>query len=256
MRGEDSDLDQKIVEEFCEKYDIPLFIYEVSDKDKKPENGSIQLWARELRYDFFHKIITEKSIDFIVTAHHLNDQLETFLINLSRGSGLAGLCGIPSNENKIIRPLLEITKDEIYAFVKENNIPYREDASNQKNDYLRNKIRNTIVPELMKTSPHFLQNFNKSLHIIQQNKNFVQEKVADFLVENSFQEGDFLMIDRKKLAIENNLIKFEILKKFNFENPIEIKKIFVAEKGKAFFSRNFCLKIEREHFIISLKEKK
>ena len=88
LRGEDSDLDQKIVEDYCEKHEIPLFIYSVSEKDNKPENGSIQLWARELRYHFFHQICKENSIDFIATAHHLNDQLETFFINLMRGSGL------------------------------------------------------------------------------------------------------------------------------------------------------------------------
>lgn len=256
LRGEASDLDQKLVEDYCKKHQIPYFIYEVSQQDQKPQQGSIQLWARELRYQFFHHIMTEKNIDYLSTAHHLNDQLETFLINLSRASGLAGLSGIPANENGILRPLLDFTKEDIYTFVKENNVPFREDASNQKNDYLRNKIRNIIVPELMKINPHFLQNFSKSLEIIQQNKNFVQEKVDNFLEENSSKQGDFLVINKKKLAEESDLIKFEILKKFSFENPIEIKKIFVAEKGKMFFSRNFCLKIEREHLLVSLKEKK
>jgi tRNA(ile)-lysidine synthetase len=101
LRGKDSDLDQKIVEDYCEKYEIPLSVYSVSEKDNKPENGSIQLWARELRYHFFHQICEENSIDFIATAHHLNDQLETFFINLMRGSGLKGLSGIPANENQI-----------------------------------------------------------------------------------------------------------------------------------------------------------
>jgi tRNA(Ile)-lysidine synthase len=106
---------------------------------------SLQNWARErLRLLFPFK---ERKLRFIVTAHHLNDELETFIINLSRGSGIKGLSGIPKNENRILRPFLTFSKSEIYAFAEENNIDFREDKSNQKDDYLRNKIRNQIVPK-------------------------------------------------------------------------------------------------------------
>ena len=161
LRGEDSDLDQKTVEDFCEKNDIKFHLYKVSEKDQKPEN-SIQLWARELRYQFFRKVQKEENLEFLVTAHHLNDQLETFIINLSKAAGINGLSGIPANDNHILRPLLNFTKGEIYEFAEENNIEYREDLSNKKNDYLRNKIRNEIIPKLLETNDHFLENFKKS----------------------------------------------------------------------------------------------
>lgn len=154
LRGKDSDLDQKLVEEFCENHQIKLHIYQVSEKDQKPENASIQLWARELRYRFFREIQERENLKYLITAHHLNDQLETFFINLSRGSGITGLSGIPTNENQILRPLLPFSKEEIYAFAKENDIPFREDISNAKNDYLRNKIRNTIIPHFLDLTPH------------------------------------------------------------------------------------------------------
>jgi len=155
LRNEDSELDQKLVSDFCEKYQIPFHLYEVSENDEKPEN-SIQNWARELRYRFFREIQQKENLDFLVTAHHLNDQLETFIINLSKASGIRGLSGIPKNENRIIRPLLDFSKDEIYDFAKQNQIEFREDKSNQKTDYLRNKIRHNIVPELEKINPDFL----------------------------------------------------------------------------------------------------
>ena len=101
LRGEDSNLDQKLVTDFCQEYDIPHFVYEVSCVDNKPNEGSIQLWARDLRYAFFREVIQNNNIDYLLTAHHRDDQLETFLINLSRGAGLAGLCGIPKYKNSI-----------------------------------------------------------------------------------------------------------------------------------------------------------
>ena len=250
LRGEDSDLDQKLVEDYCEKYEIPLSVYSVSEKDNKPENGSIQLWARELRYRFFHQICEENSINFIATAHHLNDQLETFFINLMRGSGLKGLSGIPANENKILRPLLAFTKEEIYDFAEKNSVPFREDISNKKNDYLRNKIRNLIVLELVKADSNFIQNFSKSLCIIQQSSDFIKQKAEEFIAENGTKTGNYLSFNREKLAETQDIIKFEILNKFGFGSETEIQKIFSAETGKVFFSKDFSLKIDYTDLII------
>jgi len=241
LRGKDSDLDQKLVEDYCEKHKIPLFVYSVSEKDNKPENGSIQLWARELRYHFFHQICEENNIDFIATAHHLNDQLETFFINLMRGSGLKGLSGIPANENKILRPLLAFTKEEIYDFAEKNSVPFREDISNKKNDYLRNKIRNLIVPELVNADSNFIQNFSKSLCIIQQSSDFIKQKAEEFITENGTENDNCLIFNKEKLAETQDIMKFEILNKFGFGSETEIQKIFSAETGKVFFSKYFSL---------------
>ena len=185
LRGEDSDEDQKLVEGFCRQNQIPFHLYQVSEKDNKPKN-SIQEWARNIRYQFFRKIQQEKNLDFLVTAHHLNDQLETFIINLSKASGIKGLSGIPANENKILRPLLSFTKEEIYAYAKKNKIKFREDLSNQKNDYLRNKIRNQIVPKLLEVNENFLENFGKSILHLNQTKSFVEEKISEIEKDESY----------------------------------------------------------------------
>ena len=248
LRGADSDADQNLVEHFCSEHNIPFHLYKVTEKDNKPK-GSIQLWARDLRYNFFSEIMQRKSIYFLVTAHHLNDQLETFFINLSRGSGINGLCGIPAKENNILRPLLSFTKEEIYAFAEENGIPFREDVSNQKNDYLRNKIRNIITPNLLNISPDFLQDFSKSIQILKETKDFIQQQTDEILakitIKNSSNEK---ILDKEKLSLETEFAQFEILRKFGFDKRKEIKKIFTAETGKTFQSEE---NIDNEEVILN-----
>ncbi|MEF9477094.1 tRNA lysidine(34) synthetase TilS [Chryseobacterium sp. 1B4] len=211
LRGNDSDLDQKTVQDFCEKNHIKFHLYEVSEKDQKPEN-SIQLWARELRYRFFKEIQEKEKLEFLVTAHHLNDQLETFIINLSKAAGINGLSGIPSHDNNILRPLLNFSKKEIYQFAELNCIEFREDLSNKKNDYLRNKIRNEIVPKLMETNDHFLDNFRKSSSLLNQTKDFVQKQIQE--IENNLTvfNQDYKILSKEKLDQESDFVKFEILK--------------------------------------------
>ena len=249
LRGKDSDLDQKLVEDFCKKNKIKFHLYTVSEKDNKPEN-SIQLWARDLRYRFFREIQQKERLDYLVTAHHLNDQLETFVINLSKAAGIKGLIGIPVNENKILRPFLEFSKDEIYDFAKKNNVEFREDISNKKSDYLRNKIRNEIVPKLLETNNHFLENFRKSLSFLNETKDFVQKQIADIEKKISVLHLDHIILDKEKLNLESDFVKFEILKKYGFSQTEEIPKIFKAKTGSSFFSENHHLTINRNQLVI------
>lgn len=250
LRGEDSDLDQKLVEDYCQKSKIPLYVYEVSERDNCPKNSSIQLWARELRYRFFREIQEKNELDYLVTAHHLNDQAETFFINLLRGSGLDGLCGIPSDENGILRPLLDFSKDEIYAFAKENDIPFREDVSNQKNDYLRNKVRNQIIPLFAKANAHFLQNFSKSHSILNETKIFVKKQIESTLTSITLKKNEKeWVLSKTMLSTKSDFEKYEILKRFGFQNSKEISKIFTAHTGSYFYSPDFSLLINREELV-------
>jgi len=253
LRNEDSNLDQKLVSDFCQKHKIPFHLYEVSENDNQPEN-SIQNWARELRYRFFREIQEKVNLDYIVTAHHLNDQLETFIINLSKASGIRGLSGIPQNENGIIRPLLDFSKDEIYDFAKENQIEFREDKSNQKTDYLRNKIRHNIVPELEKINSDFLTNFSKSINYIHQAKDFINQSVDDkikILKINS--DENQIIIDKQKFSKESELIRYEILKRFGFNDENEMQKVLTAQTGSSFFNSEYQLIINRNELIFSCK---
>ncbi|BAP33555.1 putative tRNA(Ile)-lysidine synthetase [Chryseobacterium sp. StRB126] len=248
LRGEDSDLDQKVVQDFCEKNHIRFHLYEVSGKDKKPEN-SIQLWARELRYAFFKEIQEKEKLQFLVTAHHLNDQLETFIINLSKAAGINGLSGIPANDNHILRPLLSFSKQEIYQFAEKNKIEFREDLSNKKSDYLRNKIRNEIVPKLQETNDHFLENFKRSSFYLNQTKDFVQKQIQEIENKLTVFNKTHKILSKEKLGQENDFVKFEILKKYGFNQEEEIPKIFKAENNSSFFSKDYQLIVNRDELI-------
>lgn len=248
LRGRDSDDDTKLVKDFCDKNQVKIHLYEVSEKDEKPE-GSIQLWARELRYKFFRDIQKIENLEYLVTAHHLNDQLETFLINLSRGSGIKGLSGIPENDHKILRPLLHYPKNEIYRFAQEIGIVFREDLSNQKNEYLRNKIRNEIVPKLLETNDNFLENFSDSLAYMKSASDFLQK-----IVEQSFKElctgqsNIEFILNRKKLFALDPFIVTEIIRKLGFSGD-EIGKVRAAETGKFFRSKTHEISFERSQII-------
>lgn len=248
LRGEDSDLDEKIVADFCFKNNIELHLYQVSEKEQKPKN-SIQIWARNLRYEFFFKILKQKNFDFIVTAHHLNDELETFIINLSRGSGIKGLSGIPASENKILRPLLRFSKQEIYDFANESGIEFREDASNQKNDYLRNGIRNKVIPVLSEISPDFLSGFKDSLIYLNEANKFLQTTVDEALNDVTIRKNEQeTALNKTKLLENNQFIIVEIIRKFGFSGD-EIEKVIAAENGKFFRSKTHELKITRNQIL-------
>ena len=245
FRGEDSNLDQKIVEDFCKKNDIKFHLKDVSEEEKT-QMKSLQNWARELRYDFFFKILEEENLDYVVTAHHLNDELETFFINLSRGSGIKGLSGIPKNENRILRPFLTFSKSEIYAFAEENNIDFREDKSNQKDDYLRNKIRNQIVPKMVEVFPNFLEQFSESLGYLATVNQFFQEEIQKTFDEIFIDgnESDFIL-NKEILFQKHKTIIIEIIRKLGFTG-IEIEKIMSSENGKFFRSSTHEITIKRK----------
>lgn len=251
LRGQDSNDDEALVQNYCEQNQIPFHIYNVTEKEQKPQ-GSIQLWARELRYRFFKTVMAEQQLDYLVTAHHLNDQLETFIINLSRGSGVKGLAGIPKHRKQIIRPLLHFSKAEIYAFAKVQQIPFREDSSNAKNDYLRNFIRNTISPKLLETHPNFLEHFGNSLNYLREASDFIDEEIAQKLQQFTInQTSEAWVISKDKLAQLSEFAQYEILKRLGFKAKAEHYKVFEAETGCVFYGNDYQLLINREELILT-----
>lgn len=254
FRGEDSNLDQKLVEKFCSENHIKFHLKDISDEEKL-KMKSLQNWAREIRYDFFFRILEEENLDYIVTAHHLNDELETFIINLSRGSGIKGLSGIPKNENRILRPLLKFSKQEIYDFAKENNIDYREDKSNEKDDYLRNKIRNQLTPKILEIFPQFLEQFGESLSYLSSVNDFYQneiEKIFQEILMDENEEG--FTLNKENLFRKPKVLIIEIIRKLGFTG-IEIEKIMNAENGKFFRSNTYEISIKRKEIVCTKRKK-
>lgn len=253
LREEDSNLDQELVEKFCIENKIKFHLYDVSEIDNKPQN-SIENWARDIRYRFFDDIRQQENLQYLVTAHHLNDQLETFIINLSKASGLKGLGGIPNNENNIIRPLLGFSKQEIYQFALDHNILFREDYTNKENIFLRNKIRNQITPLLLDTNSHFLDNFKKSISIIKDSKNFIDQQIELILKTITISKSENEIVLNKELLMkESEFVKYEILKDFNLESYLEIDKMLSANNGKFFITKTHKISIGRCEIVIQPK---
>lgn len=249
LRGEDSNLDQSLVENFCKQHNLVLHVYEVSDLDQKPDH-SIQNWARELRYTYFFGIMKQRNLDQLMTAHHAHDNVETFVINLSKAAGLKGLSGIPKKTKQIVRPLLTFSKNGLYNFAKSYNVPFREDYSNKKDDYLRNKIRLHITPELEKLNPSFLENFNQSIEILNDAKDFIQEQIDKIILETSYREGEKIIFDKKILVQHKPFVHYEIFSRYGFHNKEEIAKFWTSTTGSQFYSNGCVLLINREELIV------
>lgn len=168
LRGEDSFADQKLVESWCKEQGIELFVNSVDTLLYCKQKGiSMEMGARELRYNWFESLIKEYNIEYLFTAHNANDNAETILINLLRGSGIKGMCGIGEyvqmNGYSIVRPILSYTRDEIEKYVLYHKVPYRVDKTNLESDVVRNKLRNLVFPVLNKINPSSVESINRSI---------------------------------------------------------------------------------------------
>lgn len=188
IRGEKSVFDTEFVKSYCEKNSIPLICYAVDSLKKAKDNKlSVEQSARQLRYDCFYKAIESGACDLVATAHHQDDNVETILFNLFRGTGLSGMCGIPEILNgKIIRPFLSVSKQEIDRYIKENNIPFVTDETNLSDDYTRNQIRHNIVPEILKIFPDAINSISRFSEIAKLENAYLDSlaKTAVNLTEN------------------------------------------------------------------------
>lgn len=164
LRGEASDLDEQLVGDWCKANKIKFHGTRFETKERSLEwKKGIQETARILRYEWFETIRKENGYAKIITAHHANDNVETLLINLFKGTGISGLHGIMPENGYIVRPLLFATKDMLAAYANEHGIAYREDASNASDDYLRNAVRHNVVPAVLEWFPNAVKNVNESI---------------------------------------------------------------------------------------------
>jgi len=163
LRENESDMDEEMVKEFAAKQGVPFFTARFDTKAYATEKGiSIQMAARDLRYSWFEKVRKENGYDAVAIAHNLNDNIETLLINLTRGTGITGLSGIRRKKDRVIRPLLFATRELIEDYCRENNLLYREDKSNAETKYTRNKIRHLIIPLLKEINPSIEYTLNET----------------------------------------------------------------------------------------------
>ena len=253
LREKESDLDEKFVRDLAIKHNIKFYTKSFNTKKLSSNyNKSIQMAARELRYSWFEELSKELNVKHILTAHHLDDSLETFLINLSRGSGIDGLLGIPRVNDTVYRPLLIFKKDEILSYAKENEISWREDSSNRKQDYLRNQIRIEVLPKLKEINPNLLDNFSKSIDRLQQSKSIIKDKIDDFIKNVSFTRDEKIYFEINKIKKVTNIdaYLYELLKRYNFTQWDDIRGLLDSQSGKQIISNTHKLLKDREHLIL------
>ena len=243
LRGGESDGDQDFVKDLCRENSIQFYTKSFNlKKIKANSNKSTQMIARDLRYDFFDQLCSDLKIKHILTAHHLNDSLEGFIINISRGSGLDGLTGIPIENNKIKRPLIGFEKSKIIDYAKSNNLNWREDSSNKTDSYLRNKIRNNIIPEFEKLEGNFLKNFKKSLSYLKISNTIIHDKIDELKNDLLEYRGDEIAIKIKNLQKTNSeAFLYYFLRDFGFIDWDNIFKLTDSESGKKILSESHFL---------------
>ncbi len=254
LRGLESFEDQNFVQEYAVANEIPIFVTQFDTENfAKDYKLSTQVAARNLRYDWFYELLESENCDYILTAHHADDNLETFIINLSRGTGLDGLVGIPSQNDKIIRPLLVFSRHEIEEYAKENNIKWREDSSNASDKYLRNKIRHNIIPQLKELNDNFLESFQKTQNYLQESQTMVEDATIMIYQQVAKEVDNDIHFDLLKLKTLPNYKSYlyQWLQEFGFSAWNDIYDLVDSQSGKIIYSNEYQLLKNRNHLILS-----
>jgi tRNA(Ile)-lysidine synthase len=259
LRDEESDKDEQFVKDLCGQLKVPFHQKSFDTKTLAQEEGvSIQMKARDLRYEWFENLKISLKIDRIAIAHHLDDQLETILINLTRGTGIKGLRGMKEKRGDIIRPLLCVSRDEINDFLFANHIPFREDSSNASGKYFRNKIRHQVIPVLKEINPSLFKAISNTTGRLRNVEVKWEEHYNNWLNK--------LTVTNDKIIIsfdfaEEDSISFiqQYLRGKGFSYP-DIDNLLTAKnalKGKRFLGKdNWVIITGNDKYELYLQEKK
>ena len=256
LRGEMSDQDEAFVQEEAlkRKKEIHTISFDTKDFAQK-QKVSIQMAARELRYNWFQEIVAKNEFDYLLTAHHADDSLETFFINLSRGTGIDGLIGIPENTSWLIRPLLAFTKKEIESYGNENGLAWREDHSNDDTKYLRNKIRKELIPVLKELNPTFMDSFSSTIDHLSGSRKIINDKMDEVrkeVIETSsanLEEGIKFNIKQLLNYSDNTAYLYQIFYPYGFRQWKDIRSLLKAQSGKQLYSKTHRI-IKHGHYLL------
>lgn len=254
LRGEESDGDEKFVVDLADSLEVEVFT-ESFDTLNFAENHkiSVQMAARELRYEWFSELSSSVQFDYTLTAHHANDNLETFLINLIRGTGPEGLTGIKTEKEEIIRPLLDFSRKQIEAYARKKRYKWREDSSNASDKYMRNKIRHHIVPVMEELNPQLLDSFAKTQQHLQESMDLVEDYIS-LLYPKLVQKDTYgyaIDIDFLKKVPNQKQILYQLLKSFGFTEWNDVYDLLSAQTGKMVLSDTHRLIKDRQKLLLT-----
>ena len=255
LRGEESDGDAFFVENLAKKYKV--FYHQVefeTDQIAKERGISTQMAARDLRYEWFEKIRSENNYQKIATGHHQDDQLETFFVNLLRGTGISGLHGIKAKQGSLIRPMLFTSRKEIVLFTKKNKLSYREDSSNISDKYLRNKIRHHLMPVLENIDSAYLNTFDANIKRFSDAEEIYGSQInqtRERLMVKHHDEYTISICELQKLHPMSTYL-FELIREFgfSFQTTEDIIKSLNNDSGSQYFSETNRLLKDRTHLVI------
>lgn len=259
LREGDCDLDQHFVQTVAQDLNMPFYTTDFNTTMyAKEQKMSIQMAARELRYQWFSKILNENQYSYLLTAHHLDDSMETFFINLSRGTGIEGLLGIPERTETIRRPLLIFTRNDIENYAKVNFIEWREDYTNEQTKYLRNKIRKNILPLFKGVNKVVDNSFQNTVTFLKESHQMAED-ASRLLYEQivTKQQGDLLFSLKglKELSMPKAYL-YKWLEPYGFKAWNDIQDLLNAQTGKKILSPTHILIKEREFLCLrSIEEK-
>ena len=255
LRGEESDGDERLVREECEKRGITLHVKSFNTKEYADANGiSIEMAARDLRYEWFYSLIEKRGLDFMVTAHHGDDAIETFFLNLVRGTGIRGLSGMKFVNGKVLRPMLGLSRKDVELYAGENNIPYRHDKSNDEVKYLRNKVRHEILPRFKEMNASFFSTMTGNLKRLAEVEELLEAEVKRFRDESVVEEHGRVLIPLMRVEEhpQKSAILYELLRPYGFNSKTigDIIKSISGIPGKQFYSPTHRLIRDRFNFIL------
>ncbi|MEI7594860.1 MAG: tRNA lysidine(34) synthetase TilS [Bacteroidota bacterium] len=259
LRGEESNGDAEFVFNYAEENNIELFITEFETTQiAKYRFISIEMAARELRYNWFKEISEKHGFTKIAVGHHSDDSIETFMLNIARGTGISGIHGIRPVNGNIIRPLLAFSRNDINDYALQNSITYREDSTNKSVQIKRNLIRHEIIPRFELLNQSFRNNLNRTIEIMSETEQIFKQKIEEEKQKCvSIENGKTLLsIEKLKQLSPIKTYLFEMLREFGFDRSkaVNIAEHLNGESGKEFFSKTHRLIRDREYLIIELKK--
>ncbi len=261
LRGEESDGDEKFVEAYARKNNLPFSSMRFDTLGHAATKKiSVQMAARDLRYEWFSSVVSHEGFDAVAVAHNLNDNVETFLINLMRGTGLTGLTGIDQHRDRIIRPLLFASRAEIIAFATEKMIKYREDSSNKEVKYTRNRIRHMVIPEMEKVNPGVLNAITATMsHLSSASE--LMDTYVDRMMESIFRPmQDGLEADISALTTLKPFVPhiYELFRRFGISSKQteEVISLLGSQTGKYLYTSTHRIQNDRGRIIVTERVEK
>lgn len=258
LRGRESDEDETLVEEQARHYGVPFYNRRFDTAGEMERTGeSMEMAARRLRYAWFEELCRTEGYDAVAVAHHADDSIETFFINLLRGTGLRGLTGISSQIGRIVRPLMFASRKEILEYAVHNRIPFREDSSNRSTKYLRNKVRLGLIPRIREINPKFTELMRRNLGRLTEAQRFIDAAVEHIRTEAVERTGDMetIRLERIPATLPRNFVVYELLNSaYGFKGDVIdalCRALDEGATGRRFYARDRVAVVDRGNIVVT-----